>query len=415
MPAEVSGGPMDSVYDFFFRSSVKYWRQPTLNYTVYWALAVFLGFTGLDYLYLGSPLMFVSKAILNIFTLGFLWFYDALNATFNTDQVKLAGPFIPGFGPLGIGGGRFADEDRPGPSNPEEAAKATNFLYYGLGLMTLGFFGVDSFMSGDKLSGFLRLIAIFTFIYIPVAFIWYVYNLYRYFVRTGDCLDANWNYFGAPEPKEGAQCPNVLQTFTVWALETTLTVIEYIPVVNVAAPVLKRLIEDLKTAYGIVKTVAAQAMEIGGKVIEGAGQIKKMQETLTQPPSAQEFAEAKTQLGRAATDAVAGAAQATPNFGKGLTASVPTGLGALGVMASQKGGGVLPSIPPLSVDSSVLGLVAGGLVLTILVSSVTLTFWRAYQNVRRQESASAAPARQRAGEENDDGPPDPAAFGGDAE
>lgn len=373
---------MDSVYDFFFRSSVKYWQKPTLNYTVYWALAVFLGFTGLDYLYLGSPSMFVGKAVLNIFTLGFLWLYDALNATFNKDQVKLAGPFIPGFGPLGIGGGRFADEERPGPSNPEEAAKAKNFLLYGIGLMTLGFFGVDSFMSGDKLSGFLRLIAIFTFIYIPVAFIWYVFNLYRYFVRTGDCLDANWAYFGAPEPKEGAQCPNVLQTFTVWALETTLTVIEYIPILNVAAPVLKRLIEDLKTAYGIVKTVAEKAVEIGGTVVKGAEQLKQMQETLTQAPSAQDFAAAKAAV-------------------------------------SQTGGGVLPSVPPLSqrlsVDSSVLGLVATGLVLTILVSSVTLTFWRAYQNVRRQESAPEAPARQRGGEENDDGPPDPAAFGGDSE
>jgi TM2 domain-containing membrane protein YozV len=385
MPAEVSGGPMDAVYDFFFRSSLKYWRQPTLNYTVYWVLAVFLGFTGLDYLYLGSPLMFVAKVLLNFATFGFLWLYDALNATFNKDQIKLAGPFIPGFGPLGIGGGRFADEERPGPSNPEEAAKAKNFLIYGLGLMVLGFFGVDSFLSGDKLSGFLRLIAIFTFIYIPVAFIWYVFNLYRYFVKTGDCLDANWVYFGAPEPKEGAQCPNVLQTFTVWALETALTVIEYIPILNVAAPVLKRLIEDLKTAYGIVKTVAEKAVEIGGKVVEGAGQLKQMQETLSVTPSAGDFAAAKA---------------------------------ALGTPLNQKGGGELPSIRSLSVDSSVLGLVAGGLVLTILVSSVTLTFWRAYQNVRRQEGADATPAAptgQRNGEENDDGPPDPAAFGGDAE
>jgi TM2 domain-containing membrane protein YozV len=407
---------MDSVYDFFFRSSVKYWQKPTLSYTVYWALAVFLGFSGLDYLYLGSPLMFVSKAVLNIFTLGFLWIYDALNATFNEDQVKLAGPFIPGFGPLGIGGGRFVDGGRPGPSNPEEAAKATNFLLYGLGLMTLGFFGVDSFMSGDKLSGFLRLIAIFTFIYIPVAFIWYIYNLYRYFVRTGDCLDANWNYFGAPEPAEGAQCPNVLQTFTVWALETTLTVIEYIPVLNVAAPVLKRLIEDLKTAYGIVKTVASQAVEIGSTVLKSAKQLQQMQDTLGQPPSAADFASAKSELRKAATNAVASTTQATSALGEGLK------VGGLVAMASQKGGGgdsgsSVASGHSLSVDSSVLGLVAAGVVLTILVSSVTLTFWRAYQNVRSQESSPSpsAPARQRAGEENDDGPPDPAAFGGDAE
>ena len=385
MPAEVSGGPMDSVYDFFFRSSVKYWQKPTLNYTVYWALAVFLGFTGLDYLYIGSPLMCVGKLVLNIFTFGMLWMYDALNATFNTDQVKLAGPFIPGFGPLGIGGGRFVDEDRPGPSNPEEAAKATNFLYYGFGLMALGLFGVDSFMTGDNLSGFLRLGSLLTFIFAPVAILWYIFNIYRYFIRTDMCLDMNWNYFGAPEPAEGDKCPNVLELFTVWVLETVTTVIDFIPGLNVVAPILRNLIASLKLAYGIVTETVKVAVETGKKVVDGAQKLKEMQTTLTSslPVSTSQMQDALQK---------AGSAQ----------------------MAGQTGGGTLPSFP-LSVESSVLGLVAVGVVLTIIVSSVTLTFWRAYQNVRRQESSPSAPARQRSGEENDDGPPDPAAFGGDAE
>lgn len=396
MPAEVSGGPMDSVYDFFFRSSVKYWQKPTLNYTVYWALAVFLGFSGLDYLYIGSPLMCVGKLVLNIFTFGLLWMYDALNATFNMDQVKLAGPFIPGFGPLGIGGGRFVDEDRPGPSNPEEAAKATNFLYYGFGLLALGFFGVDSFMTGDNLSGFLRLGSLLTFIFAPVAILWYIFNIYRYFIRTDMCLDMNWNYFGAPEPAEGDKCPNVLELFTVWMLETATTVIEFIPGLNVVAPILRNLIASLKLAYGIVTATVKVAVETGKKVVEGAQQLKTMQTTLMSsfPISTQQI-----------QGALQKADSATPQIG-------------------QTGGGTLSSLPSLSsfplsqslsMESSVLGLVAVGVVLTIIVSGVTLTFWRAYQNVRRQESASSTPSRQRTGEENDDGPPDPAAFGGDAE
>jgi TM2 domain-containing membrane protein YozV len=382
---------MNSVYDFFFRSSVKYWQKPTLNYTIYWVLAVFLGFTGLDYLYLGSPLMFVAKILLNFMTLGFVWIYDALNATFNQDQVKLAGPFIPGFGPLGIGGGRFVDKDRPGPSSPEDAAKAMNFMYYGFGLMVLGFFGVDSFMTGDTLSGFLRLGSLLTFIFAPVAILWYIFNLYRYFIRTDMCLDMNWNYFGAPEPAEGDKCPNVLELFTVWALQTTLTVIEYIPGLNVAAPILQNLIASLKLAYGIVKKSAEVAVEVAGQVVEGTQKLKTMQESLGQ------------QLPVSSDQVKAAVAKATV---------VAPGIG------GQTGGGSLASISsisPLSVDSSVLGLVAVGVVLTIIVSSVTLTFWRAYQNVRRQEGPTGQDTRQRGGEENNDDPPDPTAFGVDAE
>jgi TM2 domain-containing membrane protein YozV len=318
-------------------------------------------------------------------TLGFLWFYDALNATFNQDQVKLAGPFIPGFGPLGIGGGRFVDENRPGPSSPEEAAKAKNFLVYGLGLMALGFFGVDSFMTGDNLSGFLRIGSLLTFIFAPVAIIWYIFNLYRYFIRTDMCLDMNWNYFGAPEPAEGDKCPNVLELFTVWAFETFTTVIEYIPGLNVVAPILRNLIASLKLAYGIVKKGAEVAVETGKQVVEGAQKLQTMQATLT------------TALPVTTQQAQAALAKAA------------------GTAAQTGGGSATAADLSLSVDSSVLGLVAAGVVLTIIVSSVTLTFWRAYQNVRRQESSPEAPARQRGGEENDDGPPDPAAFGGDAE
>ena len=59
-----------------------------LSYNVLLGLSVLGGFFGLDHLYLRSPLTFIAKLIVNIFTFGTWWLYDASQAIFNRNVVK---------------------------------------------------------------------------------------------------------------------------------------------------------------------------------------------------------------------------------------------------------------------------------------------------------------------------------------
>lgn len=243
----------------FYRTSLEYWKASTQNYTWYWVLAVFFGWAGLDMVYLRSPLAGVGKALLNIFTLGFVWFYDAIQATFNKDQIQLSGPISPIYGPLGIAGGMFMGE----PATEEQRGKHAHMLLYGIVLLFTGIFGGDSFLVGDKLSGYIRILLLITIFFAPVAFIWWFYKLYLYFIRTDQLLDQHYQFFGAPEPPDASsKCPNVLEIFTVWAVHTAGVIIGYIPFVGPIGEWLLNLSLKLKDAYGMVKSTVESVQKI---------------------------------------------------------------------------------------------------------------------------------------------------------
>lgn len=258
-------------FDIFFRTRLDYWKKSNLSYGWYWFLAVFFGWLGLDQLYLGSPIAGIGKIILNIVMLGWPWLYDALNATLNKEHIKASGPINPLIGHIGIGAGRFVDED----STVKPSHK--NMLIYGLILICFGIFGADSFLVGDKLSGYMRIIMLFSFFLTPIAFIWWLYKLYLYFIRTDQLLDQNYVYFDAPKPTDPSLiCPNVLEQITVWFIDTIGTVVEYIPVLNNFVPLIKSLADSLRVAYGMVKETAgvvintATTVAEAGESIEGA-------------------------------------------------------------------------------------------------------------------------------------------------
>lgn len=268
-------------FDIFYRSRLDYWKKQNLSYGWYWFLAVFFGWLGLDQLYLGSPAAGVGKAILNMTMLGWPWLYDALNATLNREHIQMTGPINPLFGNIGVGAGRFVGDG----GNVPESHK--NMLIYGLVLIFFGIFGADSFLVGDKLSGYMRLIMLFTFFFTPIAIIWWLYKLYLYFIRTDQLLDQNYVYFGAPKPTDPSLiCPNVLEQITVWFVETLAAVIEYIPVVNNFVPLIRSLAESLKVAYGIAKETVgtaintAETIATAGESMESALNTDKIKEAI---------------------------------------------------------------------------------------------------------------------------------------
>jgi hypothetical protein len=197
-------------------SQIEYWREPRkpvqanetntknikeggsgatyLSYDVFLGLSVIGGILALDHLYLRSPMTFLAKLIINILFLGVWWLYDASQAVFNKDTVKVFGLGVPGMGPKGIAAGVL------GSDVPDKKHMA--FFIYGLAIMLGGLFGLDSFVVGDKQSGFIRIVCLITGILAPVAIFWWLYNLIMFFFKTKSVTNTYWEYFGAPKPAD---------------------------------------------------------------------------------------------------------------------------------------------------------------------------------------------------------------------
>jgi TM2 domain-containing membrane protein YozV len=258
---------MSALKDLIFPSTLKRWGVQNLDYNWYFALTIFGGFLGLDYMYLGSPLTGIVKAIVNMSTFGFWWYFDALNAALSQDQVRLYGPSAPAVGVTGIAGGRFRDAKNPDGSK-DILDKHFRFFIYGLVLIFGGLFGIDHFATGDMMAGFMNLICTVSIIGFPVSFVWYIYKLYRYYLNSSDCIDANWEYFGAPQPSENP-CPSVLMVFTVWIVKTGLAVLRLVPLpIGPIISLGEMLLSNLQSAYGFVAKTVPEVMKETTKLVE---------------------------------------------------------------------------------------------------------------------------------------------------
>lgn len=341
----------------FYLTSLEYWNTSTLNYTIYWILAVFFGWAGLDLLYLRSPWMAITKIILNLVTFGYLWLYDAIEATFNKKQVELVGPSMPFYGPLGIGGGQFMGK----PGTPEQMGKHWTFTVYTLVLTFMGIFGTDSFLVGDLMSGWIRLLSLISVIFAPVAIIWWVYKMFMFWFKTGDVLNQEYEFFGAPKPPDAnVPCPNAMELFTVWLVNTTGVILNYIPIVNTFVPILRTLEEQLRTAYGMAKVAVT--------------------------------------IATTAVPAIASAATSALKEGVAAKVQLPQ-LPQLQSQTLQVGGSDM-----ITSAKSVLLLIALG---AIIVSSLSITLWRSWKN---GTAVSKTEDDKRGSERNDD-PPRPADDG----
>jgi TM2 domain-containing membrane protein YozV len=343
----------------FYRTSLEYWKSSTLNYTLYWILTVFLGFFGIDMLYLRSPLGMVAKFITNLFTFGYWWIYDAVEATFNKTQVQLVGPSAPFFGPLGIAGGQFMGA----PATKTQLDKHYTFALYALAVCLGGIFGADSFLVGDKMSGWIRLGSLLTIIFMPVALLWWAYKIFMLFFQTGSVLDQEYVFFAAPRPANADDiCPNVLQSFTLWILNTVNAFLglEFISV----------LIRRLEVAYGVVKDTVKAAQDVSYGVKDAVLSSMVVQQD-----------------------------QAKEAFQKITT--TPAGPAS----PIQKGGAVSYEDIELTGKSTLLVVAIGA----ILVASLSVSAWRIWKN----GSSDKAEDGKRESERSDD-PPDPTNAGADA-
>lgn len=161
-----------------------------LSYDIFLVLSVFGGLIALDHLYLRSPHTFLAKIAVNFMCFGAWWMYDALRAVFYSNVVKLHGISIPVVGQTDIGAGVFG--------KPEPSQKHYRFLVYAVSLIFGGIVGADSFVVGNKMDGFIRLICFLTAILAPISIFIWVKNLILFFTNPPGVLAKHPEFFGYP-------------------------------------------------------------------------------------------------------------------------------------------------------------------------------------------------------------------------
>jgi hypothetical protein len=161
-----------------------------LSYDIFLVLSVFGGLIALDHLYLRSPHTFLAKMAVNFTCFGAWWLYDALRAVFHSNVVKLHGISIPVVGQTDIGAGVF--------SKPEPSQKHYRFLLYAVSLMVGGIVGAASFVVGNKMDGFIRLICFLTAILAPISIFIWIKNLILFFTNPPGVLARHPEFFGYP-------------------------------------------------------------------------------------------------------------------------------------------------------------------------------------------------------------------------
>jgi TM2 domain-containing membrane protein YozV len=263
-------------------SQLKYWREEeknstnsnssangmtdALSYHVFLGLSVLGGAFGLDHLYLRSPLTFLAKCVVNMLFFGVWWFYDAAQAIFNSDVVKVYGLGVPGLGPKGIAAGVLTSDT---PSK-----KHMNFFLYALALIFGGSFGLDSFLVGEKQTGLIRLISLISIIGIPISFGQWAYKLFTFFFYTKTVTSRYKDFFGAPGESTEDQTSGFFTRIIMRILDTVRG-----PAEIILKPVTDTVQMGIKT---VGETVTTGLQTVDNTVILGKAVVDKSSEIATQ-------------------------------------------------------------------------------------------------------------------------------------
>jgi len=166
-------------------TSGKFWGGTVLPF---WVLMVFTalpftGFFGIDHLLFRSPSTAILKFIINIFTLGFWYFYDIVQVFTDKQFIKEYGLSKPGSGPAGLGLDYFSgitkDKDALGPSKTGALSIVFFILYLFTSLVP---FGVSNFIAGDTEGGiakFLLSFGLWGIFWIPFLFVAGFFEVFR--------------------------------------------------------------------------------------------------------------------------------------------------------------------------------------------------------------------------------------------
>ena len=375
-----------------------------LSYDVFLGLSVLGGFFALDHLYLRSPLTFIAKLITNFFTFGMWWLYDASQAIFNRDVLKVYGLGIPGLGPKGIAAGVLASDI------PDK--KHMSFFVYALALFAGGIFGLDSFIVGDKKSGFIRLMCLISFIMAPVAILWWLYNTGLFLFKTKDVVNKYSEYFGAPPSSDHGMSIAEKLVAKFPFLKTLLGPAIAVKsgaesAITTATQIAETVFDDpIGAATATVKTVAKPVMNAATTAVSTvAGPI------MPTIDSGLDVAKQGIELGRSALNTGSTIATKTLNV-VDKTATAAAAALALAPQAASLSSSFTPAAAEQALsrlgeqiggsqDNDILPYMVIGTLALIALSSIILSYSRIRQNGQNRQNRQPY---------NDDAPPEPRVF-----
>lgn len=344
-----------------------------LSYDVFLGLSLLGGFFALDHLYLRSPLTFIAKIVVNFLFFGVWWLYDAIQAVFHRDVVKVYGLGIPGFGPKGIAAGVLASEV------PDK--KHFRFLMYAVALFAGGGIGLDSFLLGDKQTGLIRLVCMLSVILAPIAIGWWAYNSFKLITDTKEVVQKHSEFFGAPSSNFADEAMAKYPFLSLF-FNPTDTIQRFIN--GIFGPVIQPL---QQTAQAAINTVDHVVKTVDDTVVFGKEVVSKSGEIVDEvSKTVDKVASAMSATG-SVVPGMALYSQITPDA---VSAEQVKMKGGAEVATAMVGGALLASegLKPLH-------MIVIGTIVLISVSGIYLTYHR---------SKNVAPKPR------DDSPPEPGVF-----
>lgn len=173
----------------FEHTTGKTWRGTQISPFALQASSILGGFFGLDHILLRSPKTALMKLIVNIFTLGFWYWYDVVQSISDMDFIKQFGYTIPIVGPVGLGAGIVGDEGRA----PEGTPSPWLFVAYILLLFIP--YGTSSFIAGDFYGGTAKFLLTFIIFTTFLGLLWAGYSFYYAFFQTESLLTKGTDRF----------------------------------------------------------------------------------------------------------------------------------------------------------------------------------------------------------------------------
>lgn len=257
-------------------TQIGYWNKPNLSWTIYLILAISLGFFGIDHLYMRSPFTAVLKFIVNLFTLGFWYFYDIINAFTEADLTKQYGVGTPFVSTGGIGAGMFADE-------PDKEHAPWKFMGYALtSAFPFGMFGLNNFIAGDTkgalMKAWMTILLCFPLLFFAplgwlISFLLLCFTLYVLFFNTESLfsmgvpspLGRGMSTLGPNEPKE-VESSGFFYATGLWLMGW----LETLPFIG---PKIKEINEKVKMGFEAAKVVKASTVDVA---LAGADAVKTL-------------------------------------------------------------------------------------------------------------------------------------------
>ena len=261
-------------------TQVKYWKKPNLSYSILKLLTIFLGFFGIDHLYMRSPLTALLKFIVNICTFGFVWFHDMITVFTEEKLVKKYGMYTPVFTTAGIGAGMFPEDDS------QIDGKHSPWMFVGYSLLTFIAFGFNNFLVGDTIGGAFKfictIIPLFWFIMIPL----YLHNIYVLLFDTESIFSAGIPTMGGRIVYESLSPDGVQPTasygFFISLTISVLRTLSYIPIVGpIFGGALASIEKTMATITGVIDTTKKMS-KAGQQAVETI--TKTIPQAATQVP-----------------------------------------------------------------------------------------------------------------------------------